>query len=92
MIMPGYIMIDCGGIDLTSAAAQSVPTLYTRCQAAMATHKPIIAYNLKWGDKDITPISAFLIQYTNTKIIATASTLQVHVTSEDVVSIVNLVS
>ena len=87
----GYIMIDCKGLDLLKDSAQTIVGMYTQCQIAMATNKPIIAYNCKWGtDKSITPIQVFMIQFDG-YIIATSSTLQIIIASNDSITINNLI-
>lgn len=87
----GYVMIDGTGIDLLAESAVTIPGLYAECQKAFATRKPVIVYNVVWGDQGvITPFNIFLIQFEG-YIIGTTSTLQVEVTSEDEVTITNMV-
>lgn len=88
----GYIMLDCVGLNLLAETSQTIAGLYTTVQTAMRTGKPIYAYNVKWGNLDITPIHVFAIQLTATTITCTASTLQVVITSADVVTVNNLVA
>ena len=87
----GYIMIDCTGLDLTKGMTpQIIIGLYATCQTAMKTGKLICAYNCTWGVIPVTPIPVFLIQINETEVIATASTLQIIVGSNDTVTINNM--
>lgn len=89
----GYVMIDCTGLDLTKGSTeQTINGLYNKVQTAMKSNKPIYAYNAIWGTgKPITPIQVFVIQFDG-YVICTSSTLQIILTSSDVVTINNLVS
>lgn len=87
----GYIMIDCGGMDLMSESSQTITGLYARLTEARATDKVVVAHNIVWGDSGKTsPIPVILTApYENTYVCA-ASTLQIYVTSADVVTIENM--
>ena len=88
----GYTMIDCTGLDyIKGSTEQTITGLYAKLEAAIKANKPIIAYNGTWGDHPMSPILCFAQEETSTLIIATASTLQIRVTSSDVVTIVNMV-
>lgn len=88
----GYILIDCNGLDLIKGSTpQTITGLFARVKEAMNGGKPMIATNCKWSVHDVTPINFFAIQFEEDLIIATASTLQIHITDEDVVTIVNMV-
>lgn len=88
----GYTMIDCTGLDYTKGSTEQTMTgLYAKLKTAIKANKPIIAYNGTWGEHQMSPILCFAQEETSTLIIATASTLQIRVTSSDVVTIVNMV-
>lgn len=89
----GYVMIDCTGVDLTKGSTeQNVSGIYSRTRECMASGKPIVANNCVWGTNGIvTPIAVMAIQFPG-YIIVTASTLQIVITENDVITIVNLVS
>ena len=89
----GYVMIDCTGLDLTKGSTeQTINGIYGKTQACMETGKPIYANNCVWGtDGIVTPIAVIAIQFPG-YIIVTASTLQIIITSSDVITINNLVS
>ena len=88
----GYTLIDCGGLDLIKGSTpQTITGLYEKCKRAMALGKPVIADNMVWDTQGaVTPLNCMLVDFT-TYIIATAATLQIVVTNEDVVTINNLV-
>ena len=87
----GYVLVDCGGLDLTSESTQTIPGLYKQCQDALATKKQILAENCIWGTgKSISPIPVFGIQISSTEIIFTSSTLQVAVDDDNEVTITNM--
>lgn len=87
----GYVMLDCDNLDLIKGSTpQTISGLYGRVTAAMATGKPIVANGCIWGtDGPVTPFNILCIQFPG-YVIGTASTLQVVVTNEDVVTIVNM--
>lgn len=87
----GYFMIDCLGLDLIKGSTpQTIVGLYSKCKVALQIGKPVYAVNCVWDNLTVTPISVFLIQISTDTIIATSSTLQVVVTSSDVVTINNM--
>lgn len=88
----GYIQVDCTGLDLTKGSTeQNISGLFADLDAALKVNKPIVCYNCIWGTGvPMSPIQAFGIKYDTTTIIMTASTLQIYVTSSDVVTIVNM--
>ena len=88
----GYIMIDCKGLDLVKGSTpQIVNGLYNAVKRAMPCNKPIYAINAIWGDtRPVTPIQCFVIDWGD-YLIATASTLQIVISPDDSVTIVNMV-
>ena len=87
----GYIMVDCTGLDLTKGSTpQTITGLYQKCLKAMATGKQIRACNCIWGEGlDVTPIDVLMLMQGDYAV-ATASTLQIWVSSSDVVTISNM--
>lgn len=87
----GYYMINCKGLDLTKGETpQTITGLYSKMENALSRNKPIYAYNCAWGSLPVTPIEVFIIPLLENTIVATASTLQIWVTNEDVVTIQNM--
>ena len=88
----GYILVDCEGLDLIKGSTpQTITGLYALVKEAMSLNKPIFAVNCNWGGKPVTPIQAFAIDWGDTGIIVTSSTLQIIISSESVVTINNMV-
>lgn len=85
----GYIMIDCKGFDLLSESAVTIDGIFNRLTEAITTGKVVVAHNLKW-DGVITSPYPVLVTKPDTRYCCTASTLQIWVTNEDSVSVVNL--
>ena len=93
MYNPGYIMINCKGLDLTKGSTpQTITGIYERMQDARTANKETLACHCVWGDTGpVTPISVLLTTPAGEgTIVATSSNLQIWVTSEDVVTIVNV--
>ena len=88
----GYVLVNCGGLDLLSESSQTISGLYNRVKSALATGKMMIAENVIWGTgKPISPIPVFAIDMGSTYgIYITASTLQIRVSTADAVTIVNM--
>lgn len=92
MIKGGYIMIDCGGLNLLASEPQTITGLYAKVKKAHELNKPIYAVNCVYGSGvKMSPIHVFTINESGT-IILTASILQVSVTSNDSVTITNLIT
>ena len=90
--MTGYINIDCKGLNLLAQDAQTIDGLYAVCLEALATNKPINAVNCVYGEGvPMTPVSVMAINEDGT-IIFTASILQIRVSADDSVTIVNLLT
>lgn len=85
----GYIMIDCKGFDLLSESAVTIDGLYDRLTEAMKTDKVVIAHNLERDGKKTSPCPVFVIK-PDARYCCTVATLQIWVTNEDSVSVVNL--
>lgn len=90
--MSGYVMVDCGGMNLLADSAQTIAGLYAKCTKAYASGKQILACNANYGENvPMTPIPVFGIIEDGVYIL-TASILQVRVTSADSVTITSLVT
>lgn len=90
----GIFMVDCGGLNLLAESAQTVTGLYERVKAALKTNKPVYAYNVLFGaNNPMSPIGV-MVNFESSDselLICTASTLQIRITSADVVTIVNFI-
>lgn len=88
----GYILVDCGELELNDSTTQSIPGLYARAQEAMATGKSVLACNCVMNDKPCTPVSVVAWQEDDTTIIATGHVLRITIESDDDVTVTNLVA
>lgn len=58
----GYVLLDCGGLELTSVSKVTVTGIVDRVKEAVATKKPIVACNLKYSTKACNPVSVLVCQ------------------------------
>jgi len=91
MKVGGYVMVDFGGLDVTTGStAVTVTGLYDKLVDAMLTQKPIVAHNLVAGlDGKISPTS-ISCNVDGTSILALFGTLRITVTSQDSVTTTDL--
>lgn len=88
----GYTLVDCKGLNLLAQSSQTITGLYARMVDAVKSGKPIIACNCNYGvGVPSTPISVMVIDEDGTYI-ATNSILQILVSSDDSVTIRNLLT
>lgn len=86
----GYIMVDCGGLNFLADGAQTITGLYKACQEAYRTGKQILATNAKWGTTPCSPI-LMLMTLDEGLIRCSVCTLQIDITENDSVTIVNYI-
>lgn len=88
----GYTMIDCSGIELTTATKQTVTGIYAQVVKAFKAGKLVLAYNLTFANGKVTPVSVMINPEpgSTTGYIATASTLQLWIDEDDGVTVVNM--
>lgn len=88
----GYTMIDCSGIELTTATKQTVTGIYNQVKKAYKSDKQVLAYNLTFASGKVTPVSVMINPEpgSDTGYIATASTLQLWIDASDGVTVVNM--
>lgn len=87
----GYIMVDCGGLELNSAEKQTIDGIYERSIAALETGKPVLAVNCVMSDAPCSPISVVAWEESG-GIIATGHVLRITIDSDDGVTVTNLVA
>lgn len=87
----GYILVDCGELELNDNTTQSITGLYKRAKEAMATGKAILACNCLMNGSHCTPVSVVAWQE-NATIIATGHVLRIAIESDDDVTVTNLVA
>lgn len=88
----GYIIIDCKGLNFLAESPQTINGIYKKAEEAMNSGKAVHAANCVWGTGvAVTPIAVLLTTPAGPgTIVATASTLQIWITSDDSVMIVNM--
>lgn len=86
--MDGYVLVDCGGLELTSKVEQTIPGLFNRTQEAYKTNKFIIAYNCNWYGDKMSPIAVRVTPY-GSQIVASTATYHVIISPNDAVIIMN---
>lgn len=88
----GYVLLDCGGLDLSSSSAQSIPGYWARTVAAIAANKPIVAGNCVYGSgNNVTPVTCFGWYLSTTEIVIAGATLHVHVKSDNTATVLDVV-
>lgn len=91
MVNSGYVMVDCGGMNLLSQSSQNIKGLYNKCKEAVDSGKMILAVNCEYGENvPMTPIPVMAIKESGNYIF-TASILQITVESDDDVTISSLI-
>lgn len=91
MSNPGYIMVDCGGLDLNDSTEQEIVGLYGRAKDALATGKPCYAINCFMSDMPCSPVSVVAWDQGDDGIIATGHVLRIVIAADDGVTVTNLV-
>ena len=89
----GYVLIDSKGLDLIKGSTeQTISGIFARVKEAEKTGKPIYATNCVWDTNGgVSPINIMTMDASETLVICTASTFQIYVNSNDVVTIVSMV-
>lgn len=90
----GYILVDCGGLELTSQTKQTIDGIYERVKIAYDTGKPVYATNVLFDEKPMTPVAVMVNPLPGDEdiLVCTASTLQIRVDEDDGVTIVNMLA
>lgn len=90
--MSGYILFDCGGLDLNRSAEQEIDGIYDRAKEALATGKMVIATNCVMSNMPCSPCAVIAWDQGSDGIIATGHTLRIVIASDDGVTVTNLVA
>lgn len=81
---PGYLMVDCDGLDLTSQVKVTKSGFWKKAQKILATKKPCFAYNCIYGTgKPVSPVPCFGWALSSTSIVIVGATLHIIVDSDD---------
>lgn len=88
----GYILVDCGGLELNNSSTQSITGMYARAKKALQSEKPVYACNCLMNNGYCSPVSVAAWQEDSTTIIATGHVFRVAIESDDDVTVTNLVA
>ena len=90
--MSGYILFDCGGLNLNSSSEQTITGIYNRAKEALATGKLVLATNCNMSGMSCSPCAVIAWDQGSDGIIATGHTLRIVIASDDGVTVTNLVA
>ena len=88
----GYLLFDCGGLDLNDSTEQTIDGIYVRAKEALSINKPVFATNCVMSDAPCTPVSVVAWQDDTDTIVATGHVLRITIEEDDGVTVTNLVS
>lgn len=92
MANSGYILFDCGGLDLNDSTEQTITGIYDRAVEALKPGKLVLATNCVMSDMPCTPCAVIAWDQGNDGIIATGHTLRITIAKDDGVTVTNLIS
>lgn len=90
--MSGYILFDCGGLNLNSSSEQTITGIYDRAKEALDTGKLVLATNCNMSGMPCSPCAVIAWDQGSDGIIATGHTLRIVIASDDGVTVTNLVA
>lgn len=91
MTHTGYVMVDCTGLNLNTSSEQTIDGIYAKAKSALDSGKPCIAANCNMSGAPCSPCSV-IAWMEGTTIIATGHVLRLSITSDDKVTVTNLVA
>lgn len=86
----GYILVDCGGLELTETDPQSIPGIWEKAKAALAAKKPIVAGNCFYSEEAVSPVTCFGWYLSTTEIVIVGATLHIHVKSDNTATVLDV--
>lgn len=92
MINSGYLLFDCGGLDLNDSTEQTINGIYDRAKVALASGKAIFAANCVMSEMPCSPCAVIAWDQGDDGIIATGHVLRIVIAEDDGVTVTNLVS
>lgn len=90
--MSGYILFDCGGLNLNSSSKQTIAGIYNRAKEALATGKLVLATNCNMSGMPCSPVAVVAWDQGTDGIIATGHTLRIVIGSDNGATVTNLVA
>ena len=88
----GYILFDCGGLDLNDSTEQTIDGIYDRAKEALTAGKFVLATNCVMSGMPCTPCAVIAWDQGDDGIIATGHVLRIVIAEDDGVTVTNLVS
>ena len=92
MVNSGYVLFDCGGLDLNDSTEQTIDGIYGRAKEALTAGKLVLATNCVMSDMPCTPCAVIAWDQGNDGIIATGHVLRIVIAKDDGVTVTSLVS
>ena len=92
MANSGYVLFDCGGLDLNDSTKQTIDGIYDRAKEALTAGKLVLATNCVMSDMPCTPCAVIAWDQGSDGIIATGHTLRITIAEDDGVTVTNLIS
>lgn len=94
MVNGGYILVDCTGLDLNTDSKQTITGIFKKVETAFKSGKPVYCvnatFNISGTGNTVSPVAVMVNSDENGGYVATASTLQLWIDSDDGVTIVNM--
>lgn len=87
MINSGYVLLDCGNLDMTETDPQTVSGIWNRAVNAVNTGKPIWIHTAYDSDAEYSPIPVFARFDSTTTIICNAAGFTITITSGNTVTV-----
>ena len=84
MFNPGYVMVDCTGLDLGDLG--TVTGLYAKVKGAVQSGKPIVLGGIVNDTQAFTPIVAYGGIESTTSVFLSFFPITLHISSSDVVT------
>ena len=92
MSNPGYIMVDCGGLDLDDSTKKVITGIYDRAKEALATGKPCYATNCFMSEMPCSPVSVVAWDHGNDGIIAIGHMFRIMIAADDGVTVTKFIA
>lgn len=86
----GYTMVNCKGLELTETDPQSIEGIWEDAKEAIKANKPIVAYNSKYADSPVSPVTCFGWALSATEIVIVGATLHIHVKSDNTATVLDV--
>ena len=92
MFNSGYVLFDCGGLDLNDSTEQTIDGIYDRAVEALKSGKLVLATNCVMSDMPCSPSAVIACDQGNDGIIATGHVLRIVIAKDNGVTVTSLVS